>query len=170
MKKKEKQSRQLELLLFTIYNRRQVRVTIKKYNVYKPPYIQIRLFTAKEIEAIKQVTYVNYFWTNSKNFPKFWETSCLLRTVMYIKLCYFCFLSCNLTIYPQNHFSLGIGVKQYELEFWFFRKFNFKTSPKIGIFSYCSRKKVPKNFTNNYKISKLTKLAEIGCRFANILF
>ena len=40
-----------------IYNRRQVCVTIKKYNVNKPPYIQIRLFTAKENEAMKQVAY-----------------------------------------------------------------------------------------------------------------
>ena len=38
-----------------IYNRRQVCVTIKKYNVNKPRYIQIRLFTAKENEAMKQV-------------------------------------------------------------------------------------------------------------------
>ena len=43
-----------------IYNRRQACVTIKKYNVNKPPYIQIRLFTAKENEAMKQVAYVNY--------------------------------------------------------------------------------------------------------------
>ena len=35
-------------------------VTIKKFNVNKPPYIQIRLFTAKENEAMKQVAYVNY--------------------------------------------------------------------------------------------------------------
>ena len=31
-------------------------VTIKKYSVNKPPYIQIRLFTAKENEAMKKVT------------------------------------------------------------------------------------------------------------------
>ena len=42
------------------YNRRQVCVTIVKYNVNKPPYIQIRMFTAKENEARKQVAYVNY--------------------------------------------------------------------------------------------------------------
>ena len=42
------------------YNMRRVVVTIKKYNVNKPPYIQIRLFTAKENEAMKQVAYVNY--------------------------------------------------------------------------------------------------------------
>ena len=82
VKEKEKQSRQLEILLFTMeltsdmestmdqelakcnkvchiatYNRRQVCVTIKKYNVNKPP---IRLFTAKENETKKQVAHVNY--------------------------------------------------------------------------------------------------------------
>ena len=47
---------------------------------------------------------------------------------MYNNLCCFCFLSCNLTIYPQNHFSFSIGVEQYELEYWFFKKFTLKTS------------------------------------------
>ena len=42
------------------YNTRRVCVTIMKYRVNKPPYIQIRLFTAKENEAMKQVAYVNY--------------------------------------------------------------------------------------------------------------
>ena len=42
------------------YNRRQVCVTIKKYNVNKSPYIQIQLFTAKENEAMTQVAYINY--------------------------------------------------------------------------------------------------------------
>ena len=42
------------------YKKRNVCVTIKKYNVNKPPYIQNRLFTAKENEAMKQVAYVNY--------------------------------------------------------------------------------------------------------------
>ena len=42
------------------YNMRRVHVTIKKKNVNKPRYTQIRLFTAKEIEAIKQNAYVNY--------------------------------------------------------------------------------------------------------------
>ena len=40
------------------YNIRRVCVTIKKYSLNKPPYIQIRLFTAKEHEAMKQVAYV----------------------------------------------------------------------------------------------------------------
>ena len=42
------------------YNMRRVCVTIKIYNVNKPPYIQIRLFTAKENGDLMQVTYVNY--------------------------------------------------------------------------------------------------------------
>ena len=42
------------------YNRKQVCVMIKKYNVNKSPIIQIRLFTARENEAKKQVAYVNY--------------------------------------------------------------------------------------------------------------
>ena len=42
------------------YNMRRVHVTIKKYSVHKPTYIQIRLFTAKEIEAMKQVVYNHY--------------------------------------------------------------------------------------------------------------
>ena len=42
------------------YNRRQVCVMIKKYNVNNPSYIQIRLFISKENEAMKQIAYVNY--------------------------------------------------------------------------------------------------------------
>ena len=49
------------------YNRRQVCVTIKKYNVNKPSYFQIRLFTAKENEAMKQVAYVNYTLNDFKD-------------------------------------------------------------------------------------------------------
>ena len=45
--------------IVTDYMRR-VWVTIKKYNVSNPPYIQIRLFTAKENEDLKQVAYVFY--------------------------------------------------------------------------------------------------------------
>ena len=95
MKRKKKQSRQLEIVFFydaenlglfpilelfsdkestmvqelgkcnkvydiVIYNSRQVCVTIKQYNINKPPYIQIRLLTAKENEAMKQVAYVIY--------------------------------------------------------------------------------------------------------------
>ena len=46
-------------------------VTIKKYNVYKPPYIQIRLFFAKEKEAMKQVAYVNYTLKEFKELSQF---------------------------------------------------------------------------------------------------
>ena len=38
------------------------------------------------------------------------------------------FLSCNLSICPQNLFLFGIDVEQYELEYWFFKKFNLKNS------------------------------------------
>ena len=39
---------------------RSVCVTIKKCNAKKPPYIHVRLFTAKENEDLKQAAYVNY--------------------------------------------------------------------------------------------------------------
>ena len=42
------------------YKKIRVCVTIKKYSVDKPTCIQIRLFTAKENEVLKQVAYVNY--------------------------------------------------------------------------------------------------------------
>ena len=61
------------------YNRRQVCVTIKKYN--KSPYIQIRLFTAKEIEAMKRVAYVNY------SLNEFKELSQTLGDFMFIVNC-----------------------------------------------------------------------------------
>ena len=63
------------------YNRRQVCVTIKKYNINKPPYIQIRLFTAKENEAMKQVAYVNY------TLNKFKELTQILGDFMFVENC-----------------------------------------------------------------------------------
>ena len=63
------------------YNRRQVCVTIKKYNINKPPYIQIRLFTAKENEAMKQVAYVNY------TLNEFKELSQILGDFMFVENC-----------------------------------------------------------------------------------
>ena len=42
------------------YKKRRVCVIIKKYSVKQPPYIQIRLFTAKENEVLKQSAFVNY--------------------------------------------------------------------------------------------------------------
>ena len=63
------------------YNRRQVCVTIKKYNVSKPPYIQIRLFTAKENEVLKQVAYVNY------TLNEFKELSQILGDFMFVDNC-----------------------------------------------------------------------------------
>ena len=61
------------------YNMRRVCVTIKKYNVNKPPYIQIRFFNAKEKKDLKQVAYVTIHLMNSKSFPNFLETLCLLK-------------------------------------------------------------------------------------------
>ena len=63
------------------YNRRQVCVTIKKYNINKPPYIQIRLLTAKENEAMKQVTYVNY------TLNEFKELSQILGDFLFVDNC-----------------------------------------------------------------------------------
>ena len=68
-------------------------VTIKKRSVNKLPNIQIRLFTAMENEELKQVAFVNYTLNEFKKCPKFRENLCFLRTVMYNKLCYSCFLS-----------------------------------------------------------------------------
>ena len=42
------------------YQKRKLCVTISNYSKNKPPYIQIRHFTAKENEVLKQVAYVNY--------------------------------------------------------------------------------------------------------------
>ena len=63
------------------YNRRQVCVGIKKYNVNKPPYIQVRLFTAKGNEAMKQVAIVNY------TLNEFKELSQILGDFMLVENC-----------------------------------------------------------------------------------
>ena len=63
------------------FNRRQTCVPLKKYNVNKRPYIQIRLFIAKENEAMKQVAYVNY------TLNKFKELSQTLREIMIFENC-----------------------------------------------------------------------------------
>ena len=63
------------------YNMRRVCVTIKKYNVNKPTYIQIRLFTAEENEDLKQVAYVNYTLNDFK------ELSQVLRDYMFVDNC-----------------------------------------------------------------------------------
>ena len=62
------------------YTMRSVGVTIKKYSVNKPPYIQIR-FTAKENEAMKQVAYVNYILNEFK------ELSQILGDFMFVDNC-----------------------------------------------------------------------------------
>ena len=63
------------------YNRRKFCVTIKKYKVNEPPYIQIRLFIAKENEAMKQVAYVNY------TLNEFKELSQILRAFLFVGNC-----------------------------------------------------------------------------------
>ena len=63
------------------YNMEGVCVTIKKYSVNKSPYNQIRLFTAKENEAMKQVAYVNY------TFNEFKEKSQILGYFIFVDNC-----------------------------------------------------------------------------------
>ena len=65
------------------YKKRRVCVTIKKYSLNKPLYIQIRLFTAKENEVLKQVAYVNYALDEFKELAQVFGFLCLLRTVMF---------------------------------------------------------------------------------------
>ena len=63
------------------YKKRRVCVTIKKYSVNKPPYIQIILFTAKENEVLKQVAYVNY------TLNEFKELAQVLGDFMFVENC-----------------------------------------------------------------------------------
>ena len=63
------------------YKRRQVCVTIKRYNIHKFIYVQIRLFTAKENEAVKLVAYVNH------TLNKFKELSQILGGFMLVEDC-----------------------------------------------------------------------------------
>ena len=63
------------------YKKRRVCLTIKKYSVSKPPYIQIRLFTAKENEVLKQFAYVNY------TLNEFKELAQVLGDFMFVKNC-----------------------------------------------------------------------------------
>ena len=63
------------------YKKRRVCVTIKKYSVNKPPYIQIRLFAAKENEVLKQVAYVVYTLNEFKELAQF------LGVFMFVENC-----------------------------------------------------------------------------------
>ena len=56
-------------------------MTIKQHNVNKPSYIMIRLFTAKENEAMKQVAYANYALNEFK------ELSQILGDFMFVDNC-----------------------------------------------------------------------------------
>ena len=61
------------------YKKRRVCVTIKKYSVNKPPYIQIRIFTAKENEVLTQIAYVNY------NLNEFKELAQVLGDFLFVE-------------------------------------------------------------------------------------
>ena len=65
------------------YKKRSLCVKIKKHNVNKTPYIQIRLFTAQHNEALKQVSYVNYTLNDFK------ELAQVLRDLMFFENCKF---------------------------------------------------------------------------------
>ena len=71
----------IEVKKIAAYNMRRACVTIDKYSVKKPPYIQIRLFIAKENEAMKQVAYVNY------TLNEFKELSQILVDFMFVDNC-----------------------------------------------------------------------------------
>ena len=77
------------------YNRRQVCVKIKKYNVNKPPYIQVRLFFAKENETMKQVAYVNYTLKKFKDLLQILADFLFVENKNVQKIVLFLFLSCN---------------------------------------------------------------------------
>ena len=63
------------------YKKKRVFVTIKKYIVNKPPYIQIRLFTANVNNVLKQVAYVNYILNEFK------EVAQVLGDFMFVENC-----------------------------------------------------------------------------------
>ena len=65
----------------TTYKKRRLCVKIKKYSVNKPPYIQIRLFTAKENEVLKQVANVIYTLNEFKEFAQ------ILGDFMFVENC-----------------------------------------------------------------------------------
>ena len=89
---------------------------------------------------------------------------------MYNKLCYLCFLCCNVNVHPQNHFSFSIRVEQLSWNIGFSVTLAENFKKKIGIFPYCSTRKTTKNFANCYRITKLTKLAEFGRTLTNTPF
>ena len=80
---------------------------------------------------------------------------------MYNNLCYLCFLSCNLTIYPQNQFSFSIDVEQYELEYWFLRNLLLKLHNKLGLFHSLLEKKSQKRSLTIMKSQNLPNLQNL---------
>ena len=63
------------------YMKRSMCVTIKKYSVNKPPFIQIRLFTATENEDLQYVAYVNF------TLNEFKELAPVLGDLMFVENC-----------------------------------------------------------------------------------
>ena len=130
-----------------VYYRRQICATIKKNKVNKPAYFQIRLFTAKENEALKQFAYINYTLNEFKDLSQILEHFMFaeLRNLIYNKLCYLCFLSCNLNDFFQ---------------FWFLRKFIFKTG-FYDFLKFCSTKKVSKILLTDIASPNIPKLQSL---------
>ena len=113
-KKKEKHSRQLEIMLLTMLKTldlflywnsllttmdQELANCNKMYDIAtysrritmltNLPTIKFDCSPQKRLKQRNKSPILSILWTISKNCPKFWETLCLLRIVMHIKLCYF---------------------------------------------------------------------------------
>ena len=91
------------------YNMRRACILIKKYNVRKTPYIQIRLFTAKENEDLKQVASVNYILLELKELSQVMGDFMLAEKKKYLEeLCFLMFfMFFNWKFIAQNYFFLA---------------------------------------------------------------
>ena len=68
----------------------------------------------------------------------------MLRTVMYNKLCYLCFLYCNVNVHPQNHFSFSIRVEQLSWNIGFSVTLAENLKKKLGLFLIVQQEKPQK--------------------------
>ena len=146
-----------------VYYRRQICATIKKNKVNKPAYFQIRLFTAKENEALKQIAYINYTVNEFKDLSQILEHFMFaeLRTLIYNKFCYLCFfcLVIRMIIF-KNHFSFSVWFEKYDLKYWFLRQFVFKTG-FLDFLKYCSSIKVSKILLTDIASQNIPKLQNL---------
>ena len=73
---------------------RRVCVTIKKYNVNKPPSIRIDSSLQSKMKTWSKLHMSTILWMNSKNCHKYWETLCLLIILSLSNAlwCFICFL------------------------------------------------------------------------------